>query len=60
MTAKKKQFELTAECKAGRHIFIVTVSATKGGVKKATSVRCQHCLQIISLETLEWEEDKKA
>ena len=62
MTAKKKKVELTDECKAGRHTFIVTVSMTKGGLQKATTMRCQSCLIPLSVEEIEmreWKESEK-
>jgi len=59
--AVKKKVELTTECKTGKHIFIVTASMTKGGMNKATTMRCQHCLIPLDLEEIssrEWQEEE--
>ncbi len=60
MTAKKKKVEMTTECKAGKHIFIVTASMTKGGLQKATTMRCQACLMPLDMEEIEMREWKEA
>lgn len=60
MTAKKKKVTVTAACKDGKHIFIVTASMTKGGVQKATTMRCQSCLMPLQMEEIEMREWKES
>lgn len=60
MTDKKKKVELTTECKAGKHKFIVTAWFNKGGQQKATTMRCQYCLIPLDMEEMhmrEWSEE---
>lgn len=46
--------EKAVDCKD--HNFIVTDWLTKGGIQKATAMRCSHCLKRLSLEELESRE----
>ena len=57
---KKVKVKQSTSCKNGEHTFLVTESFTKGQHKKATKMRCRHCLiamNIEEIETQEWKEE---
>lgn len=58
MADAKKKVEVMADCKNGKHTFIVTGYMQKGTIKKATLMRCQHCLMAMNLEEVEMNEWK--
>lgn len=58
MADTKKKVKVKTECKDGQHTFIVTAYMQKGNNKKATMMRCQHCLMPMNIEEVEMNEFK--
>ncbi len=50
-TSSRKIIDMLDPCKKGQHTFIVTVWNTSAGTKKATYMKCQHCLMPIELNS---------
>lgn len=53
---KPKKVTQSNDCKRGHHTFVITRWQHKAGFQKAIHMRCQHCLEQLDLDEINWKE----